>query len=276
MVKVMEEATKVEGKWVETYLGLKKVDSQHKGFSDLSGQCNGGYAEEEGGAVGGTHSPRRQHREKENEAQETIGRLQKVCQPSLVTVEEKRSPSLDEQLKEYLNKIEQAFVWANCKNGLGNHMEQNGQNQQSPREVTSDDNSVSVVEESRESSEVKSGEEQALVSSKSWSVPATKEDGVVEVEPKTKKQKRGKKSNSVHKSHSMKTRNAKNRGSENMATVVEGVTDDNRSGQYRRLKGMVAETIGVAAVNRNEQPHSGNNVVWNLDKEVAKIIEIGV
>ncbi|KAI9180091.1 hypothetical protein LWI28_001061 [Acer negundo] len=91
----------------------------------------------------------------------------------------------------------QAFVWANCKNGLGNYMEQNGQSQQSPMEITSDDNSVSMVEESIESSEAKSGEDQALVSSKSWSIPATKKDGVVEVEPIMQKQKKGKRSNSV-------------------------------------------------------------------------------
>ncbi|KAK4848451.1 hypothetical protein QYF36_013173 [Acer negundo] len=129
------------------------------------------------------HSPRRKHREVESEAQATICRLQKGCQPSLVSEEEKR--------------FGKAFVWANCKNGLGNYMEQNGQSQQSPMEITSDDNSVSMVEESIESSEAKSGEDQALVSSKSWSIPATKKDGVVEVEPIMQKQKKGKRSNSV-------------------------------------------------------------------------------
>ncbi|KAI9186874.1 hypothetical protein LWI28_021771 [Acer negundo] len=68
-----------------------------------------------------------------------------------------RSPSLDDKLKEYLNKIEQAFIWANYKNGLDNQVENKEGVHRSPNEMPSKDNSVSVVEESRDSSEDKQG-----------------------------------------------------------------------------------------------------------------------
>ncbi|KAI9193858.1 hypothetical protein LWI28_000728 [Acer negundo] len=166
----------------------------------------------------------------------------------------KRS-SLDDQLKEYLNKIAQAFVRVNYLKSLGSYMEQNEQNNQSPKEVTFEDDSVLVVSESKETSvEDRTGDEQEKISSNSWSISTTKVDGMMEVVPSEMKKKTGKgkkignNSSLVQKSHGMKTRHARNR-------ISEGVSVD--------------VSKGVEAVNTNAQL-----IPVNQDDEVTKILEI--
>ncbi|KAI9182458.1 hypothetical protein LWI28_025590 [Acer negundo] len=60
-----------------------------------------------------------------------------------------------------------------------------------------------------------------------------------------------------------------------MAAVTKGAADDNRSGKYRGGVSKATVSEGEAVVNRIGQLVPVNNAAWNLEKEVAKIIEVG-
>ena len=126
-----------------------------------------------------------------------------------------RTQSLNGPLKDYLENIEKAFVRDKFKIALNHQVNQRKSSVSSLKGVTSEDSSVSVVQETRDSSENrKSEQDQERDASSFRSISATRKEDELGGKLVILKRRTCKKRFISAKPHGIKTRNCKNRGSE--------------------------------------------------------------